>query len=259
MSIETTPAELAKFAAELATGAGDILRAFAQHARTIETKSSNTDMVTDADTASERFLVDAIRNRRPDDGIIGEEGTNDATTSGVQWIVDPLDGTTNFVYSIPFYAVSVGALQNGIPIAGAVYNPALDELYSASFGNGAYLNGRPLRVNPILTLEHALVATGFSYSSETRARQGAIAHALLPLVRDIRRCGAAALDMCHVASGRVDAYYEHSVKPWDVTAGTIIASEAGARVTALDGGVPKNNVIAAPQPLYDLLLAHLIS
>jgi myo-inositol-1(or 4)-monophosphatase len=259
MTPASSPFELRDFAGEIARGAGEILRTFAQHARTtIDTKSSSVDLVTDADRASETFLVDAIRNRRPDDGILGEEGTNDLSKTGITWIIDPLDGTTNFVYSIPMYSVSVGVTMDGAPIAGAVYNPILDELYSASTGGGAFLNGIRLRSNTVRQLETALVATGFSYESATRGRQGEITAQLIPHIRDIRRAGSAALDLCNVASGRVDAYFEHSVKPWDVTAGVVIANEAGARATGLDGGVPHVDILAAATPeLYDLLLPHL--
>jgi myo-inositol-1(or 4)-monophosphatase len=259
MTSGSSPVELRDFARELARGAGDILRTFAQHARTtIDTKSSSVDLVTDADRASEQFLVDAIRNRRPGDGILGEEGTNDLSTSGITWIIDPLDGTTNFVYSMPMYSVSIGATLDGVPVAGAVYNPILDEMYSASTGGGAFLDERPLRSNSIIQLETALVATGFAYESATRARQGAIAAALLPDIRDLRRAGSAALDLCNVASGRVDAYFEHSVKPWDVTAGVVIATEAGALATALDGGTPHIDILAAATPeLHELLLARI--
>jgi myo-inositol-1(or 4)-monophosphatase len=258
MSLTNSPVDLRNFARELAMGAGDILRTYAQHARTsIDTKSSSVDLVTDADKASEHFLVDAIRNRRPDDGILGEEGTNVPSSSGVQWIIDPLDGTTNFVYSIPFYAVSIGAYADGVPTAGAVYNPILDEMYTASIGGGASLNDTPLQTNAYVSLDKTLVATGFAYSADLRAEHGNRVAQLLPHIRDIRRCGAAALDLCGVASGRVDAYVEQSVQLWDVAAGTIIATEAGARVTGWDGTLPAPTVIAAPSPLYEELLPHL--
>jgi myo-inositol-1(or 4)-monophosphatase len=258
MPSPNSPIDLCNFARELAMGAGEILRTYAQHARTsMNTKSSSVDLVTDADTASEHFLVDAIRNRRPDDGILGEEGTNVTSQSGVQWIIDPLDGTTNFVYSIPFYAVSIGAYVDGVPTAGAVYNPVLDEMYSASLGGGAFLNDVSLQTNTFTTLGNALIATGFAYVSDIRAEHGVRVAQLLPHVRDIRRCGSAALDLCGVASGRVDAYLEQSVRPWDVAAGSVIASEAGARVTAWDGSMASTNVLAAPAPLYDELLPYL--
>jgi myo-inositol-1(or 4)-monophosphatase len=260
MTADVSPVELRDFACELARGAGEILRTFSQHARTsIDTKSSSVDMVTDADRASESFLVDAIRNRRPDDGILGEEGTNDLSKTGVTWIIDPLDGTTNFVYSIPMYAVSVGATIAGVPVAGAIYNPILDELYCAAAGSGASMNGATLSTNAVTELETALVATGFAYDADMRARQGGISADLLPRIRDIRRAGSAALDLCNVASGRVDAYFEHSVKPWDVTAGFVIATEAGARVTSLDGGQPQIDVLAtATSELYERLLPYLV-
>lgn len=258
MPLPNEPTVLVTLAIELSRGAGDILRTFSQHARSmIDTKSSNVDLVTDADKASERFLVDALRARRPDDAIVSEEGSNYSGTSGVEWIIDPLDGTTNFVYSVPFYAVSVGVAVNGQPVAGAVYNPILDEMYSAHIGGGAFCNSEPIHANPVKSLDRSLIATGFSYSSETRGKQAAITARLMPEVRDIRRLGAAALDLCNVACGRVDAYFEHDVKPWDVTAGYVIATEAGAKVTSLDGGIPKTNVIAAPIDLYEQLLPHL--
>ncbi|AKK11263.1 inositol monophosphatase family protein [Corynebacterium uterequi] len=199
-----------------------------------KTKSTQVDPVTIVDMAAEEFIVGAIRSMRPDDGIIGEEGTNRASTSGVSWVIDPIDGTVNFIYGIPQYAVSVAAAVDGHVVAGAVINVVSGDLYSAAAGAGATVerSGKTieLKANPVEDLRLALVSTGFAYTPTRRAHQGAIVAQLLGTVRDIRRMGAAALDLCAVAEGRVDAYYEHGINSWDYAAGSLIASEAGAVV-----------------------------
>lgn len=224
------------------------------------TKSSATDIVTEMDQASERLLVQHIRAARPDDGFLGEEGAVEAGTTGVTWVLDPIDGTVNYLYQIPAYAVSVGVVVDGEVVAGAVVNPASDEVWTARRGHGAWLDGRPVRVNPAPELAMALVATGFGYDVRRRARQADILRQVLPRVRDVRRAGAASLDLCAVACGRVDGYYERGLKPWDLAAGGLIAREAGARLGGLrDDAAGEHMVLAAPaglfEPLRDLLVA----
>ncbi len=197
---------------------------------TIDTKSSRTDMVTNMDRWVERTLVDAISLARPGDGFLGEEGTSQESTTGVTWVIDPIDGTTNFVYDIPGYSISVAASVDGSVVAGLVHDPVRSERFRATLGGGATLNDAPIRVGTPASLATSLVATGFSYDSDRRRAQ---AHALievLPAVRDIRRFGGAALDLCSLACGRVDAYYERGLQPWDLAAGALIATEAGAIV-----------------------------
>ncbi len=241
------------------------------------TKSSPTDVVTEADQAAESLIRDLIAEERPGDRILGEEGGEIAPPGGqggrsaVRWIVDPLDGTVNYLYGLPDWAVSIAAEVDGTVVAGAVFVPRRDELYSARLGNGAWLSsgaldwrgedtGSPVRLscNHDVPLAHALVATGFGYEAGRRQVQGDVLRAVLPQVRDIRRGGSAAVDLCSVASGTVDAYYERGVNLWDIAAGGLIAAEAGARVTGLHGRPPSPSMtIAAAQSLlgdlHDLL------
>ncbi|MEE3850535.1 inositol monophosphatase family protein [Gordonia sp. LSe1-13] len=201
----------------------------------VTTKSTPTDPVTLADTETEHLIRSELRARRPDDEVLGEEaGGSVDVPSGVRWVVDPIDGTVNFMYGIPAYAVSVAAQVDGRSVAGAVIDVARGITYSAAAGRGAHLDagdGRvPLKCNPIDQVDLALVATGFSYDSGRRAEQGSIVAELLPRIRDVRRVGAAALDLCMVASGAVDAHFEHGLSPWDWAAGGLIAAEAGAVV-----------------------------
>ena len=206
----------------------------------VDVKSSPVDMVTAVDRATEDLVVGRLLGARPDDGLLGEEGGERTGTTGVRWIVDPIDGTTNFVYGLPAYAVSIAAEVDGQVRAGAVLNAATGELFSATLGGGARLAlpGRdpvPLACGAPASLERTLVATGFGYRAEHRGAQGAIVARLLPEVRDIRRNGSAALDLCSVAAGRVDAYYERHLNRWDFAAGCLVAAEAGAVVSGLPG------------------------
>ncbi|MGY1603343.1 inositol monophosphatase family protein [Geodermatophilus sp. SYSU D00815] len=217
-----------------------VARGRAGAAASVDVKSSPVDMVTAVDRASEELVVGRLLGARPDDGLLGEEGSDRAGTSGVRWIVDPIDGTTNFVYGVPAYAVSIAAEVDGRVRAGAVLNAATGELFTATLGGGARLSAPgaepvPLAVSAPASLEQTLVATGFGYRAEQRRAQGAVVAELLPRVRDIRRFGSAALDLCAVAAGRVDAYFERHLNPWDFAAGSLVAAEAGAVVTGLPG------------------------
>lgn len=236
-----TPAELrdicvevAQSAAELVVLQRDFLAKHGSIAQVTSTKSSAVDPVTAVDEAAEARIADQLRARRPDDGIVGEEGANATGTTGVQWIVDPIDGTVNFLYGLPAYAVSIGAAVDGECVAGAVVNVYSGEVYSAARGEGAYVarGGEHIRLHASQAdnTETALVATGFSYDASWRKSQADLLRRILPRVRDIRRIGSAALDLCNVAEGRVDAYYEHGTHPWDYAAGVVIAQEAGAVV-----------------------------
>lgn len=235
----------------------------------ISSKSSATDPVTEMDRAAENLIRSIISAARPDDVIIGEEGGRsgarptsdpDHATGGVTWWVDPIDGTTNYVYDHPGYAVSIAAQVDGEMVAGVVADPTHGRTYRASLGGGAWCGDRRLDLGPAVPLDRALVATGFGYDAEHRRRQGRVVAELLPRVRDIRRVGAAAVDLCSVAAGRVDAYYEAGLSMWDLAAGALIAREAGARVGSIDGGpVRPGSVLAAHPdlfgPLRDLLLS----
>ncbi|MFM7756195.1 MAG: inositol monophosphatase family protein [Actinomycetota bacterium] len=226
-------------------GLGDVL-----------TKSSPTDMVTEWDAAGEATVVDMLQRLRPDDGIHGEEGARSTGTSGITWYVDPIDGTTNFMYGIPVHAVSIAACDERGPVAAAVYLPAQRETFVARRGHGAWLLGRRLACTDGPDVDRALVATGFSYLAERRRTQIARLVEVLPAVRDLRRIGSAAADLCYVAAGRLDAYFEEHLQPWDFMAGQLIASEAGAVCTSLDGGAVSNGAILACGPRRH---AHMLS
>jgi myo-inositol-1(or 4)-monophosphatase len=200
------------------------------------------------DQASERLLVDHIRAVRPDDGFLGEEGADEAGTSGVTWVIDPIDGTVNYLYQVPAFAVSVGVRIGDDIVAGAVVNPTSGEMWTARRGHGAWLDGRPIRVNDSPALAMALVATGFGYDPERRRRQAEVLTAVLPKIRDVRRIGSAALDLCALACGRVDGYFEQGLKPWDLAAGGLIAAEAGAVVGGLAGKPPGESLVIAASP-----------
>ncbi|KAA8725191.1 inositol monophosphatase [Corynebacterium phocae] len=234
--------QLQDLAVEAAVGAAEIVRARRADlvaegglAAVTEAKGTAEDPVTVVDKASEDYIVNYLSSRRPNDGFLGEEGALADSSTGVTWVIDPIDGTVNFLYAIPEYAVSIGAVVNGEPVAGAVVNVALGDTYYAGRGLGAFVQ-RPgedaVRLFPSdeNRLSMTLLATGFAYKSHWRKAQAELLVKVLPRVRDIRRAGSAALDICHVAEGRVDAYYEHGTKAWDFAGATIIAREAGAVV-----------------------------
>lgn len=226
----------------------------------VDIKTSATDPVSEADRASEVLLAETILGERPDDGLLGEEGAHQRSRSGLRWVIDPLDGTVNYLYRHPGWAVSVACEERGgdgqwRTLVGVVHNPLVGETFHAFRGAGAWLDDWRLRVNDPVPVARALVATGFSYDSDARRRQGRCVAELLPRVRDIRRVGSAALDLCSLAAGRVDAYYEDTTSRWDWIAGALIAAEAAAVVTPLaapdaQGGT---GVLAAGPFLHPLL------
>lgn len=203
----------------------------------VATKSSSTDIVTQMDQGSERLLVDHILAARPDDGIIGEEGSDRAGTTGVTWVIDPLDGTVNYLYGFPSWAVSVGVLVDGKPTYGVVHAPALRTVWHGTAGESAFANERPIRTGHVSELSSALLATGFGYEAGVRAIQGGIVAELLPRVRDIRRAGAAAVDMCWVAQGVLDGYFERGTHLWDRAAAMAICDGAGPTMKASSSSV----------------------
>ncbi len=246
--------ELAAVALEAAQKAGRILEEGAPGRGStvsgVETKISSTDMVSDVDRESEAAVAAVLGGARPDDAVLGEEGTSRPGTSGVTWVVDPLDGTTNFLFGIPQWSVSIAAEIDGRPVAGVVVDPPRHEVWAAIAGHGAFLNGRRCRVrDDRSTLDTALVATGFGYRAERRRWQAQVAAAVIPAVRDIRRLGSAALDLCWTGAGRFDAYFEWGLNPWDLSAGALVAAEAGAVVQVLGYRL----VVAAPPHLWDPL------
>ncbi|MEA2825573.1 MAG: monophosphatase [Actinomycetota bacterium] len=225
----------------------------------IDTKSSVNDMVSDADRASEALIVAGILGARPDDAILAEEGASRPGTSGVRWVIDPLDGTTNYLYGLPAWAVSIAVEVDGVVEVGVVADPSHREVYSAVRGEArAWCNRVPISVSDATALATSLIGTGFAYRSARRAEQALALPRLLPAVRDIRRLGAAALDLCLVACGRLDGYFETGLQPWDMAAGVLIASVAGAVVCDYDGGPPSTaSVVAAGPGIVTELLATL--
>jgi myo-inositol-1(or 4)-monophosphatase len=218
------------------------------------TKSSATDIVTEMDKRSEHTIVELIASARPDDGFLGEEGADRSGTSGLTWVIDPIDGTVNYLYEIPAYAISIAARDEDGVLVGVVVNPVSGETWTALRGGGAFLDGRPLHLDQPPPMELALVATGFGYGRRRRARQAEVLRSVLPRVRDVRRIGSAALDLCAVATGRVDAFYEQGLNPWDLAAGGLVAAEAGAVVAGLPGReAGQALVVAAPPGLYQPL------
>ncbi|MGI8794059.1 MAG: inositol monophosphatase family protein [Acidimicrobiales bacterium] len=224
---------LLALAVTAATDAGGLLAVSIGAARVdVGTKSTSTDMVSEMDRAAERRIVDHITSHRPDDAILGEEGEDRPGTSGVRWILDPLDGTTNYLYGIPSYAVSIAAEVDGEVAVGVVHDPSHSELFTAVKGRGALRNGNALSIGTETDLAKALVGTGFGYDPARRSWQAQAVTHLISRVRDVRRFGAAALDLCWISCGRLDLYYERGLNEWDYAAGALIAREAGAVVEA---------------------------
>ena len=250
---------LLDLALEVAREAADLVRERRRGVVSVAaTKSSDIDIVTQVDRDSEELIRNRIRTARPDDGFLGEEGHDESGTSGVRWIVDPIDGTVNFLYDLPQYAVSVAAERDGVAVAGVVLNVASRTEYTAvrrtaPDGSSTVVSlrdGEPIRVRGEAPLAQRLVATGFHYVAETRALQAAAAARLLPHIRDIRRMGSCALDLCHVAEGALDAYVEEGVMPWDYAAGGLVAEGAGARIELTRGAGGRELIICAPEHGY---------
>jgi myo-inositol-1(or 4)-monophosphatase len=259
------PQELAELARSVAREAADLLLARHGEAAVVQVKSSPTDLVTQLDRAAEQLIRDRLLAARPGDAILGEEG-GETGHGSVRWIVDPLDGTVNYVYGLPDWAVSIAAAVDGQVVAGAVCVPLRASMFTATLGGGAWLESgceagpQRLACNSGVPLASALVATGFGYPAAQRAAQGQVAAAVLPQVRDIRRTGSAANDLCSVAAGRVDAYYEQGVHEWDIAAGGLIAREAGAVMAGLGGRPAGEAMTIAADPalfraLHDVLAA----
>jgi myo-inositol-1(or 4)-monophosphatase len=259
------PIALRDFAGSLARDAGRLAHAGRRAARVDgglgeTTKSTGTDIVTKFDRAAESEIVGQLRRARPGDAIVGEEGTSDSGTSGYSWFIDPIDGTTSFVYDLPTWSCSVAVAHESEIVAGAVYLPPLDELFDAALGHGARLNGHAIAASTETELERALVATGFSYHADGRQAQAERLARMIASIRDIRRMGSAAIDLCFVAAGRVDVYFEQYLHRWDMAAGELIAREAGAITSNFSGGPvdPSEMLAAAPgvhAAFVDLLAA----
>jgi myo-inositol-1(or 4)-monophosphatase len=243
-----------ELAERAARAAGEVLLSYYGRApEGLASKSSVTDPVSDADREAERVIRELLEAERPDDGLVAEEGSHIEGEHGRRWIVDPLDGTVNFLYGFGAWAVSIALEDPEGPAVGVVFNPVSGECFAAERGEGAALNGRPMHVTECRSLERAMVATGFSYEAGQRTQQAELLVRLLPRIRDVRRAGAAALDLAYVAAGRVDAFYERGLKPWDEAAGRLLVHEA-AGVTADLEGEPSGVVAAATPELLDELL-----
>ena len=254
----TTPSatELRLIAAEAARAAGELLRERfrAGGERAVDTKSTPTDVVSEADLAAERAIRALIAERRPGDAVLGEEGGETQEGEGLRWIVDPLDGTVNFLFGLPQWCVSVAVHDDEGGLAGVVFDPLRDELFAGERGGDATLNGVPVTGSQSADLASSLVATGFAYSADVRAVQAAVVARLLPRVRDVRRMGSAALDLAWTAAGRYDAYYERDVHTWDIAAGVILCTCAGLEVRTLDAdGVAPKGLVVAPAGLIGAL------
>ena len=247
--------DLLALATDLAVRAGDAALAGRRGALLDPgTKSTLTDLVTVFDKAAETTIVAGLAAARPDDAIVGEEGTDRHGTSGISWYVDPSDGTTNFVYDLPLWSTSIAAADDDGMVVGVVYAPVLGELFAATRGGGATLGGRPIHCSDRTDLALALIATGFAYAAARRQEQAAVLADLIGSVRDVRRLGSAALDLCYVAAGRYDAYFETGLNSWDAAAGELIAREAGCHSGDHNGGPaqPAELLVATPAIFADL-------
>jgi myo-inositol-1(or 4)-monophosphatase len=250
-------AELLLLATDIARAAGELLMA-RPDVFDLEMKSSAIDFATQMDLASEKLIVTKILEARPDDGIIGEEGSAIPSKSGVTWVIDPLDGTVNYFYGIAGWNVSIAAKDiDGVQV-GVVYAPSINSLWTATKDGGASCNGKKISCNDPVEFNRALIGTGFSYDLKDRADQARIASKLLLEIRDLRRLGAGAADLCLVATGRLDAFYELGLNEWDLAAGGLIATEAGALVTGRNGQpAGKEMVIAAGPHLHARLVSEI--
>jgi myo-inositol-1(or 4)-monophosphatase len=252
---------LVDLAVEAAHRAGVLLlERFRGPARGVNAKSTPTDLVSDADRDAEALLVDLLARERPDDGLLGEESAARPSSSGLTWVIDPLDGTVNFLFGIPVWSVSIAVEDPQGTVVGVVHDPTHTETYTARRGEGAALNGSPIFVSETADLSTALIGTGFAYDPQARRVQASLLPRLLPFVRDIRRAGSAALDLSSVACGRLDGFYEGTMERWDKAAGALLIAEAGGHVSELAApreGLTPGLIAAGPElhdPLRDLVM-----
>jgi myo-inositol-1(or 4)-monophosphatase len=249
--------EYAEFASEAVRAAGAILRERFGRPHDVRFKGT-VDLVTEADRAAEALIAELIRERYPGHHLLGEEGARGAEApSPFRWVVDPLDGTTNFAHNLPHFAVSIGLERQGKPVVGAVYDPLRDELFLGVHGGGATLNGAPLRVSATDDLLRSLLVTGFSYDFARREHQADLWRQFLLRVQAIRQTGSAALNLCYVAAGRLDGYWERGIAPWDVSAGAVVLREAGGTLTDFAGGPFRSDdrvVLASNGHLHEAML-----
>ena len=256
----TSSAELLEIAIQIANSAGKLLLDRPSNFQ-MQEKSSALDFATQKDHESEALIVSSIKTLRPGDGIIGEEGSNLKSTTGYTWIIDPIDGTVNYLYGLPGWCISIAVQDEFGTIVGVVHAPSINQTWSARRGEGAFCNGKEIRCNEPVQLNLALVGTGFAYDISARTSQGEFFNTLISKIRDIRRMGACAVDICQVASGSLDAHFEAGVNLWDFAAASLIATESGAKFLAVSG-VPdgeKHFVLVAGPSLYEELGAEIIA
>ena len=247
--------ELKSLALRIAAEAAAIHREGLLQAQTADAKSSPTDIVTEIDRDAERAIVEALRAARPRDGILAEEGTEIAGTSGVRWVIDPLDGTTNYYYRYPAFAVAIGVEVDGTRAVGVIHESSRDRVYAARLCGIATCDDHPIRVSDKRDLATALIATGFQPLPEVRRRQGELLVRVLPAVRDIRRSGSASFDLCTLATGQIDGFYEFGLSPWDIAAGAVIAEAAGATSSPCRAAISPRRSWSLPIPrLIDALV-----
>jgi myo-inositol-1(or 4)-monophosphatase len=241
------PRDLLDLALRAAHEAGRLLSDKPTHPLHTAAKSSPTDLVTEMDHASEKLITEVILSERPKDGVIGEEGSSRKSQSGLSWMIDPIDGTINYLRGLPNYTISIAAINENKVVTGVVYDPTLDETFTAIRDHGAVLNNLPIACSTT-PLAEAVIGTGFSYSSAQRAAQAEVLRAVLPAIADIRRPGSAAVSLCWVACGRLDAFFETGLQPWDFAAGALIALEAGADVQGVKMHLPHSEMVIASAP-----------
>lgn len=251
--------DLLAVAEAAARSAGELLLdRFQRPARGVDSKSTPTDPVSDADRDAEALILERLTRERPEDGVLAEEGGGRPATSGLTWVVDPLDGTVNFLFGIAAWAVSIAVEDAEGPLVAVVRQPTVDETFTAVRGRGARLNGDVIRVSAKEDLETALIGTGFAYDPRARSEQAALLQKVLPRVRDIRRAGSAALDLAAVACGRLDAVYESPMERWDRAAGTLLIREAGGMVTDLPAPLGLSTGVIAANPILHAKLEALV-
>jgi myo-inositol-1(or 4)-monophosphatase len=248
-------AELLELARKVGLDAGALLME-RPPAFEIESKSTAIDIATQMDKKAEKFIMESLLAARPDDGIIGEEGSSVESKSGITWVIDPLDGTVNYFYGLPGWNVSIAAKDKNGSIVGVVTAPTINSTWWATRGGGAFYNGHQIHCNDPIALDRSLIATGFQYDVSHRISQLEDFSKLVPIVRDLRRNGAAAVDLCHVAMGALDGYYEAGLKEWDWAAGALVATEAGATFKHYGQGPMRISMAAGPS-LHSQLEAHL--
>ena len=250
-------AELLKLAESVAKDAGSLLMN-RPDTFTLTEKSSVIDFATQMDQQAEKMIVEKLLAARPDDGIVAEEGASSSSKSGITWVIDPIDGTVNYLYGLPGWSISVAAKDKDGLVVGVVYAPTINGLWSAIRSQGATYNGKKIKCNDPVALDKALIATGFAYDLKVRVGQAQTIANLLPKVRDVRRIGSAAVDLCYVAMGAVDAFFESALNEWDVAAGGLIATEAGAKISGKGGGAPDRELTVCAGPALHAALLPLL-